>query len=88
MIEAMASGLPVAILDCSPAIRQTISDEVDGLVIPSADLIASTLHRMLSSDSLRDALGRAAFQRARDFEWTAIAPQWLAAIVSIRSKAI
>ena len=44
MIEAMASGLPVAILDCSPAIRQTISDEVDGLVIPSADLIASTLH--------------------------------------------
>lgn len=88
MLEAMASGLPVAVLDCSPAIRQTISDEVDGLVIPSEDFISSTLHRMLSSDSLRDALGRAAFQRARDFEWSAIAPQWLAAIATIRSKAI
>jgi GalNAc-alpha-(1->4)-GalNAc-alpha-(1->3)-diNAcBac-PP-undecaprenol alpha-1,4-N-acetyl-D-galactosaminyltransferase len=84
MLEAMASGLPVAVLDCSPAIRQTISDEVDGIVIPSLDLISSTLHRMLSSDSLREALGRAAFRRARDFEWSAIAPQWLAAIASLR----
>ena len=88
MLEAMASGLPVAVLDCSPAIRQVISDKVDGLVIPSEDFISSTLHKMLSSDSLRDALGRAAFQRARDFEWSAIAPQWLAAIASIRSKTI
>ena len=86
MLEAMASGLPVAVLDCSPAIRQTISDEVDGLVIPSEDFISRTLHRMLSSDSLRNALGWAAFQRARDFEWTAIAPQWLAAIASLSSK--
>jgi len=86
MLEAMASGLPVAVLDCSPAIRQTISDEVNGLVIPSEDFISSTLHRMLSSDSLRNALGQAAFQRARDFEWASIAPQWLATIASLSSK--
>jgi len=86
MLEAMASGLPVAVLDCSPAIRQVISDQVDGLVIPSEDFISSTLHKMLSSDSLRDAFGRAAFQRARDFEWKAIAPQWRAAITSLSSK--
>jgi GalNAc-alpha-(1->4)-GalNAc-alpha-(1->3)-diNAcBac-PP-undecaprenol alpha-1,4-N-acetyl-D-galactosaminyltransferase len=80
MLEAMASGLPVAVLDCSPAIRQTITHEVNGLVIPSDDQIASTLHRILASGSLRKELGEAAFHRARDFEWSAIAPQWISAI--------
>ena len=80
MLEAMASGLPVAVLDCSPAIRQTITDEVNGLVIPSEDQIASTLRRILSSDTLRKELGDAAFHRARDFEWSAIAPKWISAI--------
>lgn len=82
MLEAMASGLPVAVLDCSPAIRQTITDEVNGLVIPSEDQIASALQRILTSDSLRRDLGQAAFQRARDFEWSVIAPQWILAIRS------
>ncbi len=86
MLEAMASGLPVAVLDCSPAIRQTITHEVDGLIIPSEESISSTLHRLLSSESLRDSLGRAAFQRARDFDWHAIAPQWRAAIISLTSS--
>ncbi len=82
MLEAMASGLPVSVLDCSPAIRQTITHEVNGLVIPSEDRIANTLQRILSSDSLRKKLGEAAFYRARDFEWSAIAPKWISAIRS------
>ena len=87
MLEAMASGLPVAVLDCSPAIRQAITHEVNGLVIPSEDQIASTLQRILSSDALRKELGEAAFNRARDFEWSAIAPQWISAIgAAVRSK--
>jgi GalNAc-alpha-(1->4)-GalNAc-alpha-(1->3)-diNAcBac-PP-undecaprenol alpha-1,4-N-acetyl-D-galactosaminyltransferase len=80
MLEAMASGLPVAVLDCSPAIRQTITHDVNGLVILAEDQIASTLQRILSSDALRKELGEAAYHRARDFEWSAIAPQWISAI--------
>ena len=85
MLEAMASGLPVAVLDCSPAIRQTIAQEINGLIIPSEDQIASTLHRILANESLRETLGHAAFQRARDFEWSSIAPQWISAIESFYS---
>lgn len=85
MLEAMASGLPVAVLDCSPAIRQTIENGVDGLIIPSEDQIVSVLDRILSSESLRNSLGQKAAIRALDFEWSAIAPQWLSLIANIRS---
>ncbi len=85
MLEAMASGLPVAVLDCSPAIRQTISDNESGLIIPSEDQISSVLHRLLSSESLRNSLGQHAAIRARDFEWSAIAPHWLSAIAAARA---
>ena len=85
MLEAMASGLPVAVLDCSPAIRQTITNGMDGLIIPSEDQIASVLNRILSSESLRNSLGQRAAIRAQDFEWSAISPQWLTLIANIRS---
>lgn len=82
MLEAMASGLPVAVLDCSPAIRQTISDGVNGLVIPLAKDIPAVLDRLLTDESLRVRLGQMASVRANEFEWSAIAPQWLIAIRS------
>lgn len=80
MLEAMASGLPIAVLDCSPAIRQTITDGENGLIIPSEGQIYAVLDRLLSSEALRIALGSNAAKRASDFEWSAIAPQWLKAI--------
>ena len=85
MLEAMASGLPVAVLDCSPSIRLTISNGVDGLIIPSEDQISSVLNRLLSSESLCNSLGQSAATRARDFEWCEIAPHWLAAIATATS---
>ncbi len=85
MLEAMASGLPVAVLDCSPAIRQTISNGVDGLIIPSEDQISSVLDRLLSSESLSNSMGQSAATRARDFEWSAIVPHWLTAIATASS---
>lgn len=83
MLEAMATGLPVAVLDCSPAIRHTLSAEEGhecGLIIPSEDKIVSGLDRLMESETLRVALGRNAAKRARDFEWSAIAPLWMRAL--------
>jgi GalNAc-alpha-(1->4)-GalNAc-alpha-(1->3)-diNAcBac-PP-undecaprenol alpha-1,4-N-acetyl-D-galactosaminyltransferase len=80
MLEAMGAGLPVAVLDCSPAIRQTITDQVNGLVISSPEDIGNILRHLLADSSLQESLGRHAFMRAKDFEWSAIAPQWLAVL--------
>jgi len=84
MLEAMAAGLPIAVLDCSPAIRQTVADGVNGLIIKSDDQIEQVLRRLLDSESLRIELGGNASVRARDFDWTMIAPQWMQAIQAAR----
>ncbi len=84
MLEAMACGLPIAVLDCSPAIRQTITDGETGLIIPSESQIHAVLNRLLESETLRETLGENAAIRARDFAWSAIAPLWLNAIAKAR----
>ncbi|MEQ1828222.1 MAG: glycosyltransferase [Pirellula sp.] len=80
VLEAMACGLAVAVTDCSPAIRETISDEHNGLIISAhgnPSEIASTLDRLLSDEKLRSKLGLNARHRAMDFEWACVAPKWL-----------
>ncbi len=85
MLEAMASGLPVAVLDCSPSIKHTISNGWDGFIIRAEHQIASVLDRLLSSESLSNSVGQRAAIRARNFEWSEIAPHWLAAIATANS---
>lgn len=84
MLEAMASGLPVAVLDCSPAVRTTLHDGETGLIIPSETDIPAVLNRLLASETLRKKLGENAAIRARDFAWSVLAPQWLKAIATAR----
>ena len=84
MLEAMASGLPIAVMDYSPAIRQTVADGVNGLIIQTEVQIGHVLHRLLESESLRMELGRHAADRARDFDWNRIAPMWLETIRSMQ----
>ena len=77
MLEAMASGLPVAVMDCSPSIRQTIVDGINGLIISSEDQIAAVLDKLFRDESLRRLLGKKAAESAREYEWSNIAPRWL-----------
>jgi hypothetical protein len=39
---------------------------------------------LLNDEALRTTLGRNAAKRARDFEWSVIAPHWLKAIAIAR----
>lgn len=82
MLEAMAAGLPVAVLDCSPAIREVIADGENGLIIDSEERISTVLDRLLSDSDLRLKLGGNAADRARQFDWKFLGPRWIDAIAS------
>jgi GalNAc-alpha-(1->4)-GalNAc-alpha-(1->3)-diNAcBac-PP-undecaprenol alpha-1,4-N-acetyl-D-galactosaminyltransferase len=80
LLEAMATGLAVAVTDCSPAIRETITDLDNGIVISDDTQMVDCLDRLLSSQELRQSLGSRARERAKDFQWNQIASKWHAAI--------
>lgn len=75
-LEAMAAGLPV-VSTRTGAIPETIADGVHGLLVDPGDAagLAAALGRLLGDPSLRAALGRAARERAQDFDWTVVATQ-------------
>ena len=77
MLEAMACGLPVAVLNCSPAIGETIQHEKNGLVIANESEIVSNLNKLLSDRQLRATLGTNASHRSKDFLWDKLAVKWL-----------
>lgn len=80
LLEAMGTGLAVAVTDCSPAIRETLNDLENGIVISHESQMVSSLDRLLSSPELRQNLGSRAFERSKDFQWDQVAPQWHDAI--------
>jgi GalNAc-alpha-(1->4)-GalNAc-alpha-(1->3)-diNAcBac-PP-undecaprenol alpha-1,4-N-acetyl-D-galactosaminyltransferase len=83
MLEAMSSGLAVAVMDCSPAVRETIDDGVHGLVIADESKLAAAILQLMADEPLRRRLGKAAHARSQQFQWTNIAPLWHQAL-SIR----
>jgi glycosyltransferase involved in cell wall biosynthesis len=72
----MAAGLPVvATWAGGPA--EIITNEIDGLLVPPGDVPALTnaLRRLLDDETLRQRLGKAARERAKDFAPAVIGAQ-------------
>lgn len=61
LVEAMALGVPVVSSDL-PAIRELITDDVDGLLAPAGDVerLATAVRRLLDDPNLRLRLGASA----------------------------
>lgn len=69
LIEAMACGTPVVSTDCPSGPDEIITDEVNGLLVPTADAesLADALIRLIKDKTLAKTLAENGRERADDF---------------------
>jgi glycosyltransferase involved in cell wall biosynthesis len=78
LAAAMARGLPAVAYDCSPGVRELITDGVDGLIIPPGNTreFAAALEWLIMNEGIRRELARSARESARRFAPEAVADRW------------
>jgi glycosyltransferase involved in cell wall biosynthesis len=78
VLEAMAAGVAVVALD-SPVYSQLLTDGVNGLLAPAAELPAACL-KLLRDREMRRRLGAEAALAAETFDWELVANRLLTAL--------
>ena len=78
LVEAMACGCAVLSTACPTGPSSLVEHDVSGLLAPINDIAAltSSLARLLSSEDLREALGRRAHMRAANYEAARVIGSW------------
>lgn len=66
ILEAMASGLPVAALDI-PGVRDLVTDGEEGLIAADVEGLSRALERLAASEEMRRGMGEKARRRALAF---------------------
>lgn len=84
LLEAMASGCAVVSSDCRFGPGELVVSGVNGILYPPGDVerLAAVLGELIDDPDRRDALARAAVERARALTIEAMAPLWLDAITT------
>lgn len=77
-LEAMAMALPTVAFDCAPGVREILTDETDGLVVPPGNVshFAAALTRLIDDQALRDRMGEAAASNVTRFAAPKIINEW------------
>jgi glycosyltransferase involved in cell wall biosynthesis len=78
LMEAMACGLPSAAFDCAPGVRELLTDEADGLLVPSGHVpaLAAALDRLVQDGDLRRKLGDNATAAVLRFHPDTVLDRW------------
>jgi glycosyltransferase involved in cell wall biosynthesis len=78
LIEAMTCGVPCVSFDCSPGIREIITDGVDGIVVAQGSIteLSEGLRRLMDQSEERHRMGAAAFESAKRFSADQILDRW------------
>jgi glycosyltransferase involved in cell wall biosynthesis len=84
ILEAMSKGMPIVAFDCPTGPREAITDERDGLLVPPEDVdaFAAALLRVIEDPGLRERLGAAARETARDYDIEVIGARWETVLAS------
>jgi glycosyltransferase involved in cell wall biosynthesis len=85
VVEAMASGVPVIVSDCSYGPNEIVRDGVDGLVAPVDDVEATrrAIERVLLEPGLASQLTAAGRERAREFDLPVIVRRYEALFLEL-----
>jgi glycosyltransferase involved in cell wall biosynthesis len=88
LVEAMACGAPVVSTDCPSGPGEIITNDTEGLLIPTADsdALADAILKVLSDASLRDKMRVAGKARAQDFYVDKIAREYEELFLEILEK--
>ena len=84
-LEAIASGLPLVLLD-TPVAREVCADAAIYVSRPDANLIADALHAVLFEPGERDRILQAATDVLRRYSWTTFAEQVLDLLTDAGSR--
>lgn len=90
MIEALAHGIPLVATDVPGAIS-VLTDKVNGMIVPRKDpaAMAKALQQIIAQPEMAGKMARAAWDKAQDFAFDAVAKQWgdtLAALIASGTK--
>ena len=89
-LEAMSVGLPVVGLSQCPGTNEVVEHGRTGLLVDGenpVDGFAQALHRLMSSPTEREQLGRAGLEHARSFDQRRIGDLWHELLLAGRSIA-
>ena len=84
-LEAIASGLPLVLLD-TPVAREVCADAAIYVPRPDAALIADALRTVLFEPGKRDRMLQAATEVLRRYSWTTFAEQVLSLLIDAGSR--
>ena len=78
LIEAMACGLPVVSFDCPCGPKDIVSQDEDGLLVPSGDIdkLADELSVVMSNESLIRKMSKTAVIHSKRFRLDRISLRW------------
>jgi glycosyltransferase involved in cell wall biosynthesis len=78
LVEAMSCGVPCVSFDCSPGIRQIITDGSDGIVVRQGSVaeLGAGIARLIEDVDERQAMGRAAIAASQRFAADTVLAVW------------
>jgi glycosyltransferase involved in cell wall biosynthesis len=76
VVDAASHGVPTVAYHGAGGLSESIEDGRTGLLVHDLDAMAAAVSRLLSDQLLRDTLGAAAREHARQFTWEEATSSW------------